>query len=169
MDDWAEIRHLFSTGKYSKREIARQIGVSRGTVDRALAEDRSPTYQRERSGSSFDAFAPKVRVLLAATPGCLLRQQRSGWAGRGQRRCSARRPHSCGRSMPCQIPQIGWSTRPGSKSRTAEVLGNSMTCPWLGYRCRLERQRATDKCFVVRPQKCPSGLQLSARCEHFGH
>ncbi|WP_233201665.1 helix-turn-helix domain-containing protein [Cryobacterium sp. Y11] len=57
LDDWAEIRHLHSTGQHSKREIARLVGVSRGTVDRALAVDRAPTYQREPSGSSFDEFA----------------------------------------------------------------------------------------------------------------
>lgn len=83
MDDWAEIRHLFSTRKYSKREIARQVGVSRGTVDRALAGDRSPTYRREPTGSSFDAFAAQVRALLAATPRmpAATVAERVGWSG----------------------------------------------------------------------------------------
>ena len=67
LDDWAKIRHLFSTG-VSRREIARLTGVSRGTVDRALAEDREPTYQRAPTGSSFDTFAVEVRRLLALTP-----------------------------------------------------------------------------------------------------
>ena len=58
MDDWAEIRHLVSTGKHSKREIGRIVGVSRGTVDRALESDRAPKYQRAAGVSSFDAFAP---------------------------------------------------------------------------------------------------------------
>ncbi|WP_327013765.1 helix-turn-helix domain-containing protein [Cryobacterium sp. GrIS_2_6] len=83
LDDWAEIRHLHSTGKHSKREIARLVGVSRGTVDRALAVDRSPTYQREPTGSSFDAFAGQVRVLLAATPTmpAATAAERVGWSG----------------------------------------------------------------------------------------
>ena len=83
MDDWAEIRHLFSTEKVSKREIARRLGISRGTVDRALAEDRSPSYQRGPSGSSFDAFAAQVRVLLAATPTmpAATAAERVGWSG----------------------------------------------------------------------------------------
>jgi len=83
LDDWAEIRHLFSTERMSKREIARRVGVSRGTVDRALAEDRLPTYQREPSGSSFDAFAAQVRVLLAATPTMPASTvaERVGWSG----------------------------------------------------------------------------------------
>ena len=68
LDDWARIRHLHSTGQHSKREIARRVGVSRGAVDRALAVDRAPTYQREPAGSTFDAFVGRVRVLLAETP-----------------------------------------------------------------------------------------------------
>jgi IS30 family transposase len=68
LDDWAKIRHLFSTGKHSKREIGRLVGVSRGTVERALESDRAPEYQRAAGVSSFDAFAPKVRELLVKTP-----------------------------------------------------------------------------------------------------
>jgi transposase len=82
LDDWAKIRHLFSTG-ISKREVARLAGVSRGTVDRALAEDREPTYQRPAAGSSFDTFAVEVRRLLAVTPtmpGATI-AERVGWAG----------------------------------------------------------------------------------------
>ncbi|WP_309616659.1 Mu transposase domain-containing protein [Salinibacterium sp.] len=83
LDDWAEIRHLHSTGKHSKREIARLAGVSRGTVDRALAVDRMPTYRREPAGSSFDAFTAQVRVLLAATPRmpAATVAERVGWSG----------------------------------------------------------------------------------------
>ena len=65
---WAEIRPLHSTGKHSKREIARLVEVFRGTVNRALAVDRAPTYQRELTGLSFAVFAGQVRVLLDATP-----------------------------------------------------------------------------------------------------
>lgn len=83
LDDWAEIRHLHSTGKHSKREIARLVGVSRGTVERALAVDRAPTYQREPSGSSFDVYAGEVRRLLAGTPrmSAATLAERVGWSG----------------------------------------------------------------------------------------
>ena len=68
LDDWAKCqRHLFST-RVSRREIARLAGVSGGTVDRALAEDREPTYQRTPTGSSFDAFTVEERRLLGSTP-----------------------------------------------------------------------------------------------------
>ena len=82
LDDWAKIRHLFSTG-VSKREIARLAGVSRGTVDRALDEDREPTYQRAPIGSSFDTFTVEVRRLLASTPTmpAATIAERVGWSG----------------------------------------------------------------------------------------
>ena len=83
MDDWAKIRQLFSTGKHSKREIGRLVGVSRGTVERALESDRLPKYQRAATGSSFDAFAPRVRALLAVTPRmpASTLAERVGWSG----------------------------------------------------------------------------------------
>ena len=83
MDDWAKIRQLFSTGQHSKREIGRLVGVSRGTVDRALETDRVPKYQRASTGSSFDAFAAQVRVLLAVTPTmpASVLAERVGWSG----------------------------------------------------------------------------------------
>ena len=83
LDDWAEIRHLYSTEKISKREIARRLSVSRGTVDRALAPDRAPTYQRAGNGSSFDAFAQAARALLAVTPTmpAAAIAERVGWSG----------------------------------------------------------------------------------------
>jgi len=83
MDDWAKIRQLFSTGEHSKREIGRLVGVSRGTVDRALETDRQPKYHRAAVGSSFDAFAPQVRALLAVTPtvAASTLAERVGWSG----------------------------------------------------------------------------------------
>ena len=83
MDDWAKIRQLFSTGQHSKREIGRIVGVSRGTVDRALETDRPRKYERAAVGSSFDAFAPQVRVLLASTPTmpASTLAERVGWVG----------------------------------------------------------------------------------------
>jgi transposase len=83
MDDWAEIRSLFSKGEHSKREIARLVGVSRGTVDRALENSRVPKYQRPPTPSSFDPFASHVRVLLAATPrmSATVLADKVGWTG----------------------------------------------------------------------------------------
>jgi hypothetical protein len=44
------------------------VGVSRGTVERALEADRAPRYDRLSTGSMFDAYQAKVRTLLAVTP-----------------------------------------------------------------------------------------------------
>lgn len=83
LNEWAEIRQLSSTGKVSKREIARRLGISRGTVDRALATDRAPQYERAPTGSTFDVFAPQVRALLATTPTipASTLAERVGWSG----------------------------------------------------------------------------------------
>jgi hypothetical protein len=59
------------------------VGVSRGTVDRALESDRAPKYQRASGVSNFDAFAPRVRELLVKTPTmpAATLAERVGWSG----------------------------------------------------------------------------------------
>ena len=59
---------MFSTGAHSKRKVARLVGVSRGTIKRALGVNRVPKYQLPSVPSRFDEFAPRVRALLAASP-----------------------------------------------------------------------------------------------------
>jgi hypothetical protein len=67
LEDWALIRRLVADG-VPKRQVARQLGISRGTVDRALASSRPPKYERKLVGTSFDRVEPAVRLLLAETP-----------------------------------------------------------------------------------------------------
>jgi transposase len=83
LDVWAQIRHRYATEKISKRELAKQLGVSRGTVDRALEAERPPKYERKPAGSSFDAYAPQVRALLVQTPTmpASVLAERVGWTG----------------------------------------------------------------------------------------
>jgi transposase len=83
LDVWAQIRHRYATERISKRELARQLGISRGTVDRALEADRPPKYERKPAGSSFDAYAGRVRALLAVTPTmpATVLAERVGWTG----------------------------------------------------------------------------------------
>jgi transposase len=52
----------------SARAVARQLGISRNTVLRALASDRPPQYRRAPKGSAVDAVEPAVRELLKQTP-----------------------------------------------------------------------------------------------------
>ncbi|MBB4928573.1 putative DNA-binding protein (UPF0251 family) [Kitasatospora kifunensis] len=60
----AEIRRLHRAEGLSARAVARKLGVSRGTVARALATDRPPVYQRPLKGSAVDAVEPAIRELL---------------------------------------------------------------------------------------------------------
>ncbi|MGW4898806.1 IS21 family transposase [Kitasatospora sp. NPDC004240] len=68
VEDWAEIRRLHRAEGLSARAVARQLGISRGTVSRALASDRPPKYQRPLKGSAVDAVEPAIRELLKLTP-----------------------------------------------------------------------------------------------------
>ncbi|EYR62044.1 transposase [Actinotalea ferrariae CF5-4] len=68
MEDWAEIRRLHRVEGMAIKAIARQLGVSRNAVRRALARDAPPKYERAPRGSIVDAVEPRVRELLRAHP-----------------------------------------------------------------------------------------------------
>jgi transposase len=68
VENWAEIRRLHRSEGISQAAIARQLGISRNTVAKALASDRPPKYERAPAGSSVDAVEARVRVLLAQFP-----------------------------------------------------------------------------------------------------
>ena len=68
VEDWAEIRRLRRSEGVSISEIARVMGISRNTVKAALRRDGPPRYTRPWVGSVADAFEPRIRELLAATP-----------------------------------------------------------------------------------------------------
>jgi hypothetical protein len=67
VEDWALIRRLVADG-VSRRGVARQVGIGRATVDRALASDRPPKYERPPVATSFTPFEARVRELLSETP-----------------------------------------------------------------------------------------------------
>jgi transposase len=68
VEDWAEIRRLHRAEGMPIRSIARQLGIGRNTVRRALAADGPPKYQRPAKGSIVDAVEPQIRQLLAQWP-----------------------------------------------------------------------------------------------------
>jgi transposase len=68
VEDWAEIRRLYLSESVPARAIARRLGVSRGTVARALRSSGPPKYQRPPKGSAVDPFEPEIRALLAEFP-----------------------------------------------------------------------------------------------------
>ena len=63
MEDWALIRRLVADG-VPQRQVARQLGIGRSTVARAVVSAGPPRYERKPVTTSFTAFEPRVRVAL---------------------------------------------------------------------------------------------------------
>ena len=82
MEDWALIRRLVAGG-VPQRRVARDLGVGRSTVERALASDRPPKYERAAVPTAFTPFESHVRELLRATPDmpATVIAERVGWSG----------------------------------------------------------------------------------------
>ena len=82
MEDWALIRRLVADG-VPQRQVARDLGIGRSTVARALASDRPPKYERPAVPTSFTPFEPRVRALLADHPEmpATVIAERVGWTG----------------------------------------------------------------------------------------
>lgn len=64
--EWALIRRLVAYG-VPQRQVARESGVGRSTVARALASDRPPKYERPAVATSFTPFESLVQQLLPDT------------------------------------------------------------------------------------------------------
>jgi hypothetical protein len=67
VEDWALIRGLVADG-VPRRQVARRLGIGRSTVDRALAADRPPKYERKPAATSFTPFEARVRAILSEHP-----------------------------------------------------------------------------------------------------
>jgi predicted ATPase/DNA-binding CsgD family transcriptional regulator len=81
VDDWLDIRQRHASGEAIKA-IARDKGISRNTVRRALAADAPPSgASRPARGSVADAAEPAVLELLAADPHMTAAEiaRRIGW------------------------------------------------------------------------------------------
>ena len=82
MEDWALIRRLVADG-VPQRQVARDLGIGRSTVERALASRRPPKYERAAVPTGFTPFEPLVRQLLVTTPDmpATVIAERVGWTG----------------------------------------------------------------------------------------
>lgn len=82
MEDWALIRRLDADG-VPKARIARQLGISRTTVIKAVKSQAPPRYERSPGPTSFTAFEPAVRALLEDVPDmpATVLAERVGWTG----------------------------------------------------------------------------------------
>lgn len=68
MEDWAEVHRLFHREGRPKAAIARQLEMSRNTVDRLLGVTEPPRYVRRPTGSQLDPFTERIAAMLAAEP-----------------------------------------------------------------------------------------------------
>lgn len=82
VEDWALIRRLVADG-VPQRQVAKDLGVGRSTVARALASDRPPKYERPVVPTAFTPVEPHVRRLLKQTPNmpATVIAERVGWTG----------------------------------------------------------------------------------------
>jgi transposase len=82
VEDWALIRRLVADG-VPQRQVARQLGIGWSTVARAVASAAPPKYERKPVTTSFAAFEPRVRALLAEFPEipATVIADRVGWDG----------------------------------------------------------------------------------------
>jgi len=76
------IRRLVADG-VPQRQVARDLGIGRSTVERALASQRPPKYVRPAGPTAFTPFEPHVRQLLKGTPDmpATVIAERVGWTG----------------------------------------------------------------------------------------
>jgi len=83
LEDWALIRRLYVSEKLPKTVIARELGISRNTVARAIASAGPPEYSRSPVVTSFGPFEVQVRHLLTTTPSmpATVLAERVGWTG----------------------------------------------------------------------------------------
>ena len=76
------VRRLVADGVPS-RQVARDLGIGRSTVDLALASDEPPKYERQPVATSFSPFEARVSVILAEYPEmpATVIAERVGWQG----------------------------------------------------------------------------------------
>jgi hypothetical protein len=82
LEDWALIRRLAAEG-VPKARIAQRLGISRGTVIKAVNSEAPPRYEHKSAPTSFTVFEPRVRALLEQTPDmpATVLAERVGWEG----------------------------------------------------------------------------------------
>ena len=65
VEEWALVRRLHLNEGMSQREIAKQVGMARNTVAKAIASEKPPKYERpDRLSGGWD-LEPRIRDLLS--------------------------------------------------------------------------------------------------------
>jgi len=68
VEDWAEVHRLFHREGRPKAAIARQLEMSRNTVERLLGLAEPPRYVRRPVSSQLVPFTERISAMLAADP-----------------------------------------------------------------------------------------------------
>ncbi|MDQ6776644.1 MAG: IS21 family transposase [Actinomycetota bacterium] len=68
MERWAELRRAHFVGGKSIKRLARETGLSRNTIRRALRGQAPPSYQRASRLGVLDPFKPEIHRLLQDDP-----------------------------------------------------------------------------------------------------
>jgi transposase len=66
VEQWAWLRREHFVGGVSVKKLARQTGLSRNTIRKALRSDQPPAYRRRAAGSKLDPFKDEIHALLRA-------------------------------------------------------------------------------------------------------
>jgi transposase len=68
VERWAELRRRHLVDGVSIKRLARETGLSRNTIRKAIRSPEPPSYARPRRPSKLDPFRDEVRGLLGADP-----------------------------------------------------------------------------------------------------
>ena len=68
VEKWAELRRRHLVDGVSLKRLAKETGLSRNTVRRAIRADSPPNYTRPRRASKLDPFREQINELLKADP-----------------------------------------------------------------------------------------------------
>lgn len=77
MEQWAELRRAHFVGGKSIKRLARETGLSRNTIRRALRSEAPPGYRRPSRPGVLEPFKPEIHRLLKddpALPGVRVRE-----------------------------------------------------------------------------------------------
>jgi len=68
VENWAELRRRHLVDGVSLKRLAKESGLSRNTVRRAIRADSPPSYKRPRRPSKLDPFREQINALLKGDP-----------------------------------------------------------------------------------------------------
>lgn len=149
MEDWAEVHRLFHREGRPKAAIARQLGMSRNTVERLLGLTEPPRYERRPAGSQLDPYIDAIAAMLAVdptAPATVIRERLRPLGYRGgitilkdhlghvRPTFLAARAYQRTSYQPGEIGQVDWwhtgAQVPVGRGRTREAFGLVTTLPF---------------------------------------